>query len=409
MGKNNKKYILDEVREIVDSKGFELISEEYVNNRKKLIVRDCNGYYYEILLQSLLRNIFPLKFYKYNPYTIQNIKLWCKLNNKPFELLSNEYKGNKQKLKWQCLKAGCNEIFEMTFDNIQNNHGCGYCDGKQAGLSNCLATKNPELAKQWHPILNGALTPYDVTANSGIYVWWRCSKNPKHEWHTTITDRNNGKGCPYCAGILPSENYNLLIDNSKLCEEWNFKINDKLPSEYTPNSGKKVWWICKECGWEWPATICDRNNSARGCPQCSKSKGEKRCKEFFLNNNLIEIKQEDYNHILPKYNNMYFISQKTFDNLLGLKNGLLSYDFYLPNHNILIEYQGQFHDGTAFNQTKKEFLIQQEHDRRKKEYAHNHNIKLLEIWYWDYDNIEQILQRELNTYIINNSNLTVVF
>ena len=33
---------------------------------------------------------------------------------------------------------------------------------------------------------------------------------------------------------------------------------------------------------------------------------------------------------------------------------------------------------------------------KKSMYAKEHNIKLLEIWYWDFDNIEEILRRTLN-------------
>lgn len=46
--------------------------------------------------------------------------------------------------------------------------------------------------------------------------------------------------------------------------------------------------------------------------------------------------------------------------------------------------------------TKKDFEKQLEHDRRKREYAKQHNIKLLEIWYYDMDNIEDILVKKLN-------------
>ena len=45
---------------------------------------------------------------------------------------------------------------------------------------------------------------------------------------------------------------------------------------------------------------------------------------------------------------------------------------------------------------EKQFEIQQEHDKRKQEYAKAHDIKLLEIWYYDNDNIEEILNKELN-------------
>ena len=89
--------------------------------------------------------------------------------------------------------------------------------------------------------------------------------------------------------------------------------------------------------------------------------------------------------------------------MIGVNGGLLSYDFYLPNHNIFIEYQGRQHGEyiTGLHKTYKEFEIQQEHDKRKREYAKDNNIKLLEIWHHDFDNIEEILEREL----INNGEI----
>ena len=91
-------------------------------------------------------------------------------------------------------------------------------------------------------------------------------------------------------------------------------------------------------------------------------------------------------------NDIPFEWQKSYDDLIGTGGGFLSYDFYIPNSNTLIEYQGEFHDGTAPYQTKAQLEYQKEHDRRKREYAKNNNITLLEIWYKDFDNIEQILE-----------------
>ena len=65
------------------------------------------------------------------------------------------------------------------------------------------------------------------------------------------------------------------------------------------------------------------------------------------------------------------------------------------------------------NKTKEycdnKFAKQQEHDRRKREYAESHNITLLEIPYWDYDNVHSILAEALhitnnNTNSTNNTN-----
>ena len=78
---------------------------------------------------------------------------------------------------------------------------CPYCAGRKvlAGF-NDLATKDPPLAAQWHPTLNGDLTPDMVTVGSRKKVWWQCSKG--HVWQAIIHSRACGakRGCPACAG-----------------------------------------------------------------------------------------------------------------------------------------------------------------------------------------------------------------
>ena len=91
-------------------------------------------------------------------------------------------------------------------------------------------------------------------------------------------------------------------------------------------------------------------------------------------------------------NKIKYQSQKKFDTLLGLKNGHLSYDFYIESFNLLIEAQGIQHEKPIeLFGGEEQFKIQQEHDRRKREYAENNGYRLLEIWYYDYDNIDEIL------------------
>jgi len=329
-----KKLTIEYIRDYVLSLGYILISKEYFNVNTKIIIVDKNGYYYMSRYNHLKEGHYPNKFHKNNPYTIQNIKLWCKLNNKPFELISEVYEGDKKKLKWKCFKNNCGEIFEMNWDSVKSGQGCSVCRGRQIKLSNCLFTKNLELANEWHPTKNGDLTPYDV-----------------------------------------------------IC-----------------GSTKKVWWICKECGHEWSAIIRSRANNNNGCPQCNKSKGEKIIKEWSDNIGFIIILQDEYDKLddFNKKLNNYYISQKEFSELKGLGNRNLSYDFYYPNYNLLVEYQGEQHDhpvdfkNKGKNYAEKEFLKQLEHDKRKREYAINNNINLLEIWYWDFNNIERILDECFN-------------
>lgn len=404
----SKKILFENVKLEMKTLGFDILNKYYLNNETILILIDKYNYYYVGKRSKLIRNEMPSRFHKSNPYIIQNIKLWCKLNDKSFELVSDTYISAINKLKWKCLKKDCGEVFDCSWNDIRNGNNCGVCSGHQVKLSNCLATKNPKLASEWHKTLNRNLTPYDVTCgNKIINIWWICNK--KHIWQNTIYNRNKyHQSCPYCSNHLPSKDYNLLIINPELCEEWNHKKNDKNPEEYCPNSNDYAWWICKECGYEWEARTNSRNSEYKtGCPECSKSKGEKKCKEFFINKRFIETIQKEYDNLsnTDKEQYTYFISQKTFDGLIGLGGGLLSYDFYLPEYNLLVEYQGQYHDGSVKNQTKKQLKKQQEHDRRKKEYAEQNKYNLLEIWYWDFDNIESIIDEYIKSNSIPQQNV----
>lgn len=381
---NKINYTIEEVNIVLHNLGYELVDDKFIGIDKKINIKDSTGYFYSKALRHLELNYGSYKFGKSNPHTIQNIKLWCKINNKSFELVSEIFQESNKNLKWKCLKEDCGEVFESTWSNTYKGNNCPYCSGHRVCLSNCLATNNPNLASEWHPTKNGDLTPYSVTTWSGKEVWWQCSKNPKHEWSSAVSERSVGNGCPYCSGRIPSEDYNLFIHNPKLCEEWDYKKNDKKPEEYTPTANKKVWWICKECKHEWYASIINRNSRNIGCPECSKSKGEKRILEYLNLKSIVNT------------------PQKKFEGLTGLGNGNLSYDFYLPDFNLLVEYQGEQHErpvdfnGKGIKYAKKKFKTQQEHDKRKKEYAIINKIILLEIWYLDFDKIEEILSKELN-------------
>lgn len=381
-----------EVVIFIKNLGYKLLDKEYIKSSKHLTIVDGDGYFYYTPYNQLKQNKIPTKFGIHNPNTIFNVKLWIKLNNKTYVLLSKEFVGCHEKLKFKCLK--CDEVFDKSLTQIQTNKGCPYCSGDKVGISNCLATKNPKLASEWHPTKNGDLTPHDVTYGSEKQVWWQCKKNLKHEWITSVNSRTyHNPCCPYCAKFYPSEGYNLLIVNPNVCEEWDYEKNNKMPFEYTPVSGKKVWWKCKVCNNSWYASI-DHRARGQNCPECKMSKGEKRTKEHFISNGFTEISMEEYN--LKIHKGKYFASQKTYPNLIGTGGGLLSYDFWIPCLNLLIEYQGEQHERPVdflanIEDAQKRFENQQEHDARKKEYAKSHNINLLEIWYWDFDNIEQIL------------------
>ena len=88
---------------------------------------------------------------------------------------------------------------------------------------------NAELMAEWNWEKNNELKfdPKTLTLGSNKKVWWKCSIG--HEWQTTIYNRNCGKGCPYCAGILVIKGYNdLKTVNPSLAKEWNYEKKQRI-------------------------------------------------------------------------------------------------------------------------------------------------------------------------------------
>ena len=194
--------------------------------------------------------------------------------------------------------------------------------------------------------------------------------NPYHFLH--------GHGCRKCAcAHLRDERRKTTEEFQKeLDEMYNFEF--ETVTEYD-TAKTDITIRHKKCGELITKTPNQILSKVISCPNCRKykSKGETKIQEILESNNID------------------FETQKKYDDLRGVKNCMLSYDFYIPSKNTLLEYQGEYHDGTARNQTDEEYIVQQEHDKRKREYAKEHNIELMEIWYWDFDNIEQILESRL--------------
>lgn len=105
---------------------------------------------------------------------------------------------------WWICKQG-HEYASVIAARATKAADCPYCTGRKVlpGF-NDLETKEPKLAAQWHPDLNGTLTPQMVTVGSHKKVWWRCSED--HVWKAVVYSRAGGKksGCPVCAGKVKS-------------------------------------------------------------------------------------------------------------------------------------------------------------------------------------------------------------
>lgn len=152
-----------------------------------------------------------------------------------------------------------------------------------------------------------------------------------------------------------------------------------------PNKGEKTMWNYQcDCGrYGIVSTSNAKRGSVRSCGRCvCHSIGEDIIDSFL------------------KTHNIPFEREKSF---IGCKSiSKLRFDFYLYNHNIAIEYDGEFH----YKETSmgNDLLEQQHRDRVKDEYCAENEIMLIRIPYWERDNIEHILYDALLLYDTEEAN-----
>ena len=134
-----------------------------------------------------------------------------------------------------------------------------------------LAETHPEVAKQWHPTLNGDLTPNDFTPGSNKKVWWKCDVADDHEWCTQIISRSKGRGCPICSGNITVRSNSLGSTHPELAKEWHPTLNDDLtPFDVRYGSNRKVWWKCDVADDHiYDMGISSKTTQNQGCPMCS--------------------------------------------------------------------------------------------------------------------------------------------
>lgn len=127
-------------------------------------------------------------------------KQWHPTKNQPL-LPSQVTPTSKRRVWWRCPLG--HEYIAAVGMRTMRNSACPYCAGKKvlAGF-NDLATTQPQIADQWHPTLNGTLTPRMVTAGSHKKVWWICAEG--HIWKAAVYSRTGKqkRGCPVCAGVV---------------------------------------------------------------------------------------------------------------------------------------------------------------------------------------------------------------
>ena len=173
---------------------------------------------------------------------------------------------------WICDKG--HEWEAIVSARTKQKQGCPYCSNHKVCDDNNLEILYKNIAKEWHPSLNGNLKPNNVVPGTSKKVWWLCPNG--HTYKTQVRYRTIFKSkCPYCSGRRVSKNNSLEFLFPEIAKQWHpIKNNGKKPSDFTRGSGYYAWWIC-ENGHEWKTKIQHRTVSKSGCPICAKIKRTK--------------------------------------------------------------------------------------------------------------------------------------
>ena len=161
-------------------------------------------------------------------------------------------------------------------------YGCPYLSGRKVWPGyNDLATKAPELAKEWHPTKNGDLKPTGVTLHSTEKVFWylpyddpETGKHFDFEWEDYIFNRADGSNCPYLSGRKVWLGYNDLSScYPGIAREWHpTKNRRRTPERVYKGDTRKYWWLCERCSHSWRTSVYDRTYRGSQCVKCAKAR-----------------------------------------------------------------------------------------------------------------------------------------
>jgi len=359
---------INSVRKFVEENSeCKLLSNYYQNNLTKLdFICGCGEVFTTDFSSFLFKNKRVCNTCNnYITYTFQEVRDFIESNN--CQLDANcSYINARTKMR---IKCKCGEYFLVTFSEFKfGKRQCNKCSGKVycdiESVRNYVETNtNCELLSKEYIDSHGKLK-------------FKCSCGE-------IFERSfaNFKRTSYCNKCSMQK---FIQKTRKTQEEFENQIFNIFQDEYSVlgkyiNHNTKVLIKHNNCGNVWlvrPSVILNGG----GCPLCISSKGEKVIKSYLENN---EIKHKH---------------QFRLDDCRCKKPLPFDFAIFDSNNNLkcLIEYDGELHfNSFDYFGGENKFKEQQYRDKIKNNYCKQNNIPLLRIPYWDFSNLEEILDKEL--------------
>ena len=335
---------------------LEEINENNDPNKRFKFVDDI-GYLYSLSYNQLYETHHAI-VKKINPYSIDNIKTFIRINNSKAEVVSTIWEGGDSKLKLKCEK--CGKIFEARWYHIYGNHKfcCNKCSQSNPYNKKSIDNAIKLCKKHGYKIIEGTYKhrrQFDMIDKQG-YKYSNCSVH-------TLNNRSNKFQRFSYINKYQIQNMLHYIRFNEL------DIRFANPNQCNVKNDEYIEVHCCECGdiykatWEQLTGIKKDATLKLRCQKCSKSQSN------------LEYIVESY----LKKKKINYVVQKRFSWCKNKRQ--LPFDFYLVDYNTVIEVQGgqQYNENKMFSITLEE---QQKRDEFKKQCCINNNVNYIAIPYW---------------------------
>jgi hypothetical protein len=259
--------------------------------------------------------------------------------------LVGEYRGGNRPVTLLCEKCGKTRT-HSTAKNVFKIKNCANC--------------SPKYFKKTHEQVQEDIAKFDlilvgeyVDDTTLVDVKFPCGHI--HKKRPTLLKQGYGVRCLLCEPRSPSTRTPLDEMNTKLenAEFGRFKI----VGEYE-GATRSTNIECLDCGFvEQDIKPNNLLKRAGGCQLCGKLQRSESVNHRFIKRVLYDL-------------DLTFVLEKSFEGLVSDKKSNSRFDFFLPEYNTLIEYDGEYHE------TRDNYGIS---DRMKDEYCLSNNIKLIRL------------------------------
>lgn len=348
-----KRKTLTEVKLEIEASGeYVLLSDEYVNNMSKLLVKhNTCGEVFETNYQRFAAGCRCPNCYGNKKKGIESVKE--EIESVPnYKLLTTEYINNRQKL--DILHESCGNVYKSDIKNFHRGCRCPYCFGTKKKTAESFNDEVKQIDKDYEVLsYNGALS-------KSLFKHLACGNT----YEARPNDFLSGSRCPYCFKIEKHS-----IDDFKDYIKSNNLDYTVLSDGYTNSKDINIKIRHNSCGHEYLTSYSRFVINGLRCPKCARKFNVSREEDSLVS----YIKSLGFN-IIENYR----------------PDGFNTYelDIFIKELNIGIEFDGAYWHSTKFKDPK--------YHVDKMKFYNSKGIRVINVFEDEWMDKQELVKRKLS-------------